>query len=32
MSGAKVYYPENFNALVSLFDKELNNYIVYNRN
>ncbi|AYE36416.1 consevred protein [Borrelia turcica IST7] len=30
MSGAKVYYPENFNALVSLFNKELNNYIVYN--
>ncbi|QMU99322.1 xanthine dehydrogenase family protein subunit M [Borrelia sp. A-FGy1] len=30
MSGARVYYPENFNALVGLFDKELNNYIVYN--
>ncbi|UER67719.1 xanthine dehydrogenase family protein subunit M [Borrelia sp. BU AG58] len=30
MSGIRVYYPEHFNALVSLFDKELNNCIVYN--
>ncbi|UGQ16228.1 xanthine dehydrogenase family protein subunit M [Borrelia sp. RT5S] len=30
MSGIRVYYPENFNSLVGLFDRELSNYIVYN--
>ncbi|AAX17062.1 consevred protein [Borrelia hermsii] len=30
MSGVKVYYPENFNALVSLFKEDSNSYIVYN--
>ncbi|BDU62770.1 consevred protein [Candidatus Borrelia fainii] len=26
----KVYYPENFNTLVNLFNEDSNNYIVYN--
>ncbi|WP_445436042.1 xanthine dehydrogenase family protein subunit M [Candidatus Borreliella tachyglossi] len=30
MSGTKVYYPESFNALISLFRKEASNYIIYN--
>ncbi|QFP41797.1 xanthine dehydrogenase family protein subunit M [Borrelia miyamotoi] len=30
MSCVRVYYPENFNALVSLFKSDLENYIVYN--
>ncbi|WP_024653482.1 FAD binding domain-containing protein [Borrelia persica] len=30
MSSMKVYYPENFNALVSLFQQSANNYIIYN--
>ncbi|AJA58693.1 consevred protein [Borrelia miyamotoi] len=30
MSCVRVYYPENFNALVSLFKRDLDNYIVYN--
>ncbi|AHH12577.1 Hypothetical protein BHO_0059500 [Borrelia hermsii YBT] len=30
MNGVKVYYPENFNALVSLFKEDSNSYIVYN--
>ncbi|ACH93496.1 FAD binding domain-containing protein [Borrelia duttonii] len=30
MSSVKVYYPENFNALVSLFQESSKNYIIYN--
>ncbi|ETZ18700.1 hypothetical protein BDCR2A_00673 [Borrelia duttonii CR2A] len=30
MSSVKVYYPENFNALVSLFQEGSKNYIIYN--
>ncbi|AHH08532.1 xanthine dehydrogenase family protein subunit M [Borrelia anserina] len=30
MSDVKVYYPESFTALVSLFNEDLNNYVIYN--
>ncbi len=30
MANVKVYYPENFNILSNLFNKNLNNYIIYN--
>ncbi|AFI31343.1 consevred protein [Borrelia crocidurae] len=30
MSSVKVYYPENFNALVSFFQEGSKNYIIYN--
>ncbi|EEF82762.1 conserved hypothetical protein [Borreliella burgdorferi WI91-23] len=30
MANVKVYYPESFNILSNLFNKNLNNYIIYN--
>ncbi|WP_301409752.1 xanthine dehydrogenase family protein subunit M [Borreliella tanukii] len=30
MVNVKVYYPESFNILANLFNKNLNNYIIYN--